>query len=90
MTAATTTFEMFFDTAEIEPCKVCPLSVYRSPRLASYEELKPHDSTYNFPGWGLMGAQFLQIAIFGDFMYIYVKSIRSNSRLVLPDKIINL
>ena len=58
--------------------------------LASYEELKPHDSTYNFPGWGLMGAQFLQIAIFGDFMYIYVKSIRSNSRLVLPDKIINL
>ena len=22
-----------FDTAEKEPCKVCPLSVYRSPRL---------------------------------------------------------
>ena len=35
-------------------------------------------------------SQFLQIAIFGDFMYIYVKSIRSNSRLVLPDKIIIL
>jgi hypothetical protein len=58
--------------------------------LASYEELKPHDSAFNFPGWGLMGAQFLQIAIFGDFMYIYVKSIRTSSRLVLPDKIICL
>ena len=23
-----------FDTAENEPCKVCPLSVYRSPRFA--------------------------------------------------------
>ena len=25
-----------FDTAENEPCKVCPLSVYRSPRFSTY------------------------------------------------------
>ena len=25
-----------FDTAENEPCKVCPLSVYRSPRFALF------------------------------------------------------
>ena len=25
--------ELCFDTAENEPCKVCPLSVYRSPRF---------------------------------------------------------
>ena len=27
------------DTAENEPCKVCPLSVYRSPRLSSVDSL---------------------------------------------------
>ena len=26
-----------FDTAENEPCKVCPLSAYRSPRYANMQ-----------------------------------------------------
>ena len=30
-----------FDTAENEPCKVCPLSAYRSPRLP---DLLVHDA----------------------------------------------
>ena len=29
------------DTAENEPCKVCPLSAYRSPRCEHYLEEKP-------------------------------------------------
>ena len=28
-----------FDTAENEPCKVCPLSAYRSPRSITLEQL---------------------------------------------------
>jgi len=50
----------------------------------SYHELKPKDADFNFPGYGVMGAQALQCVLFGDFMYYYVKSIRDASRMVLP------
>lgn len=50
----------------------------------SYHELKPKDADFNFPGYGVMGAQGLQCVLFGDFMYYYVKSIRDSSRMVLP------
>jgi hypothetical protein len=50
----------------------------------SYHELKPKDADFNFPGYGVMGAQALQCVLFGDFMYYYVKSIRDSSRMVLP------
>jgi len=50
----------------------------------SYAELKPKDADFNFPGYGVMGAQALQVVLFGDFMYYYVKSIRDSSRMVLP------
>ena len=33
-----------FDTAENEPCKVCPLSAYRSPRCAFYAGRKTDTS----------------------------------------------
>ena len=46
-----------FDTAESEPCKVCPLSAYRSPRWASLPAVKTGrvalvdgDAMFNRPG----------------------------------------
>jgi len=50
----------------------------------SYVELMPKEGTFNFPGYGVMGAQMLQVAIFGDYMYLYAKSIRDQKKLVLP------
>jgi len=50
----------------------------------SYVELQPRGSDYNLPGLGVIGAQLLQVVIFADFMYHYVQSIRTNTRLVLP------
>jgi len=50
----------------------------------SYHELKPKDADYNLPGYGVMGAQAMQVVLFGDFMWHYVKSIRDSSRMVLP------
>jgi len=52
--------------------------------LHSYPELLPRGATFNFAGYGVVGAQLLQIVLFGDFMYYYVKSIRSRTRMVLP------
>lgn len=50
----------------------------------SYAELKPKDSEYNLPGYGVMGAQAMQVVLFGDFMYYYVKAFRDQTRMVLP------
>lgn len=50
----------------------------------TYHELKPKDSDFNMPGFGVMGSQLLQCVIFGDFMYYYIRSIRNNTKLVLP------
>jgi len=50
----------------------------------SYPELKPKGSQYNVPGFGVMGAQMLQVAIFGDFMLLYAKSVLDQRKLVLP------
>lgn len=53
--------------------------------LHSYPELAPKNSNFNFPGYGVVGAQLLQVVLFGDFMCYYVKSIRTSSTLVLPE-----
>jgi len=52
--------------------------------ITSYMELRPKNSEFNLPGYGVMGAQMLQLVLFGDFMYYYVKSIREASKMVLP------
>jgi len=53
----------------------------------SYVELKPKGSEFNFPGYGVIGAQLLQVVIFGDFMWLYVKHVRTRTKLVLPTSI---
>jgi ER lumen protein retaining receptor len=50
---------------------------------ASYEEVAP-DVGYNLPGYGIIGAQVLQVLIFGDFMWLYIKSHVRQTKLVLP------
>lgn len=49
-----------------------------------YVELAPKSSDVNVPGLMVMLAQLLQLVIYLDFMYLYVKSIRENSRLLIP------
>lgn len=49
-----------------------------------YEELQPKDSAFNLPGVGVIGTQILQVVLFADFMYLYLKSHRNNTKLVLP------
>lgn len=55
--------------------------------LHSYAELRPKGSDYNLPGYGVLGAQLLQIVLFADFMYHYVKSWRYNTKMMLPSSI---
>jgi len=50
---------------------------------ASYQELAPPVG-YNIPGYGIIGAQVLQVLIFGDFMWLYIKSHVRKTKLVLP------
>lgn len=52
--------------------------------MHSYPELAPKGADFNFPGYGVMGAQLLQVVLFGDFMWYYVKSLRDSSKMVLP------
>lgn len=52
--------------------------------MNSYPELKPKGADFNLPGFGVMGAQALQVVLFGDFMWYYVKGIRTSSKMVLP------
>lgn len=47
-----------------------------------YPELNAH-SDYDITGWMVLGAQLLQVCVFADFMYLYVKSIRNNQRLLI-------
>ena len=42
-----------FDTAENEPCKVCPLSVYRSPRCLPYADRFEHVLSVLLRLWGV-------------------------------------
>lgn len=51
----------------------------------SYHELTPKGSDFNLPGLGVMGTQILQCVLLADFMYLYVKSVRYNTKLVLPE-----
>jgi len=52
--------------------------------MNSYPELKPKGADFNLPGFGVMGAQALQVVLFGDFMWYYVQGLRTSSRMVLP------
>lgn len=51
---------------------------------SSYVELQPKESEYNFPGYVVIGAQLMQVVIFGDFMWLYFRHIYTQRRLVLP------
>jgi len=51
---------------------------------SSYVELQPKESEYNFPGYVVIGAQLMQVVIFGDFMWLYFRHIYMQRRLVLP------
>jgi len=53
--------------------------------LHSYPELTPKGSSFNLPGYGVVGAQLLQLVLFGDFMWYYVKSVTTEAKLVLPE-----
>jgi len=53
----------------------------------SYVELKPKGSEFNFPGYGVIGAQLLQVVIFGDFMWLYFAAVRTRAKLILPTAI---
>jgi hypothetical protein len=55
--------------------------------MNSYVELAPHGSDFNIPGWGVLGAQLLQVGIFADFMYYYARAMVTKARLVLPTTI---
>jgi len=52
--------------------------------MTCYEELRPKNAEYNLPGFGVIGSQLLQVVLFADFMHLYVKSIRTNAKLLLP------
>lgn len=54
---------------------------------SSYVELQPKASDYNLPGYGVIGAQLLQVVIFGDFMWLYLKNTYLQRKLVLPTAI---
>merc|ERR1719281_2331235 len=49
-----------------------------------YKELKPKQSYLNLPGWGVIGSQMFQLIMVADFMWLYVKSLRDNSKIVIP------
>jgi len=53
--------------------------------LHSYPELTPKGSSFNLPGYGVVGAQLLQLVLFGDFMWYYIKSVTTEQKLVLPE-----
>jgi hypothetical protein len=52
--------------------------------VTCYEELRPKNAEYNLPGLGVIGSQLLQVVLFADFMHLYVKSIRTSAKLILP------
>lgn len=52
--------------------------------VTCYEELQPKHSAFNLPGIGVIGTQILQVVLFADFMYLYLKSWRNNTKLILP------
>jgi len=54
--------------------------------VRSYPELTPKGAMFNLPGYGVVGAQLLQLVLFGDFMWYYVKSVQSGAKsIVLPE-----
>jgi len=52
--------------------------------VTCYEELRPKNAEYNLPGLGVIGSQLLQVVLFADFMWLYLKSWRANAKLILP------
>lgn len=66
-------------------CVFCSRLLMIAFWLHSYPELKLKGASFNLPGYGVLGAQLFQIALFCDFMYYYVKSTCSQGSLVLPE-----
>jgi len=50
----------------------------------SFHELHRRNEAYNLPGYGVIGAQCLQVVLFADFMYYYGKGVYNQQKLVLP------
>lgn len=48
-----------------------------------YVELRHPHATYNVPGSMVLGAQALQVVVYADFMYLYMKSLRNNQKLLI-------
>jgi len=48
-----------------------------------YVELRHPQATYNLPGSMVIGAQALQLLVIADFMYLYIKSVRYNKKLII-------
>ncbi|KAF7458003.1 putative er lumen protein retaining receptor 1 [Cryptosporidium felis] len=55
--------------------------------LFSYRELAPENGK-NIPGWTVMGSFAIQILLFADFLYAYIKSVRLGRALIIPTSIV--
>ncbi|KAK6590949.1 er lumen retaining receptor 1 [Cryptosporidium xiaoi] len=55
--------------------------------LFSYKELSPEHGI-NIPGWAVMASFALQIILFADFLYEYIKSVRLGKALIIPTSIV--
>ena len=55
--------------------------------LFSYKELSPENGI-NIPGWTVMASFAIQIILFADFLYEYIKSVRLGKALIIPTSIV--
>lgn len=55
--------------------------------LFSYKELAPEQGK-NIPGWTVMISFGIQIVLFADFLFAYVKSVRLGRALIIPTSIV--
>ncbi|KAH8739296.1 hypothetical protein FG386_002826 [Cryptosporidium ryanae] len=55
--------------------------------LFSYKELSP-ETGINIPGWAVMASFAIQIILFADFLYEYIKSVRLGRALIIPTSIV--
>ncbi|KAH8581664.1 ER lumen retaining receptor [Cryptosporidium sp. chipmunk genotype I] len=55
--------------------------------LFSYRELAPEHGK-NIPGWTVMTSFAIQIILFTDFLYAYIKSVRLGRALIIPTSIV--
>merc|ERR1719456_1007503 len=59
--------------------RVCSLIFW----YRGFAELRPAHGGFNFPGYGVMGAHVVQLLLSCDFVFLYLRSFRSN-KMSLP------